>query len=134
MIPTLFEFQTEEKIRNKEKAKREAEEERRRKEIEAKIKEEKDKIEEALERKKQMEEGFISTLGLIEQGTNTIEQLVGEHDDNTKNLEAFLKGRKELPQDKIDTLGNHLMDIIENNELKGQDSDESIQNTCKMLI
>lgn len=119
----LFEFQIEEKARLIQEAVQKAEEERKKKELEIKLLEENERIEEALEGKNSLEVA-LSPLSIIDQGANVIKKLVDAIDDNSKTLEIFLSGRKDIPQDKIESLGNQLKEILENNEAK--ESEESI--------
>ena len=117
----MFEFQAEEKARLIQEAIQKVEEERKKKELELKISEETDRIEGAIN--KNNLDVVLSPLSIIDQGTNVIKKLVESIEDNSKNLESFLNGRKDIPKGKIESLGNHLKEIIANNE--AFESDES---------
>ena len=120
----LFDFQVEEKARLIQEAVEKAEEERKKKELEIKLLEEIEQNEriEALEAKNSLGVA-LSPLSIIDQGTNVIKKLVEAIDDNSKTLENFLNGRRDIPPDKIESLGNQLKEILENNEEK--ESEES---------
>jgi len=120
----LFDFQVEEKARLIQEAVEKAEEERKKKELEIKLLEEIEQNEriEALEAKSGLGVA-LSPLSIIDQGTNVIKKLVEAIDDNSKTLENFLNGRRDIPPDKIESLGNQLKEILENNEEK--ESEES---------
>ena len=65
----------------------------------------------------------LSPLGIIDEGLGVLKRLVETHDKSSKQLETFLRDRKELSSDNIENLGTHLKVMLD--DLAESDSGDS---------
>ena len=65
----------------------------------------------------------LSPLGIIDEGLGVLKRLVETHDKSSKQLDNFLKDRKPLSNDNIESLGTHLKDMLD--DLAESDSGDS---------
>ena len=116
----VFEFQAMERAREAEEAEKKAEEEKKNKEHAARLAEE--AALNADTKPMRTEDIIVTPAILIEEGSGLIKRLVQIHANSAKDLESFLKERKNLPKHKIEALTNHLQDMLDSAGAEAADS------------